>query len=205
MEDFLDGENLEAKERVRAFAQGREKGILTLWGPQPSGKTHLLRGAVALAQKAGKNALYLGAGKNGLPQEQDTLFLALDDIEILTPQDEKSLFLALEEARKGWALLLASRIPPACLPWAPEITSRLSQGLVFRLRAPSEVSKRRILAARAQALGLCLPEGFLDYCLKHTKRDLASLVLLVEKVAEMSLEKGRAPTLALAREVMEEE
>jgi DnaA family protein len=83
------------------------------------------------------------------------------------------------------------------------VTTRLAWGLVYELHVLNEDEKRHAMYARARALGFDLPAEVCGYILHHGRRDLPSLLKLVDLLDRRSLQAQRMITLPLAREVLQ--
>ena len=103
----------------------------------------------------------------------------------------------------GGRLLIASRQPLASLRFdLPDLASRLSWGVRLGLQAPSDEDKREIMERRAKGLHIELPEDVLEYLLRHGRRDMASLLEVVEDLKDAAFAAKRKITLPLARDIL---
>jgi len=183
LDNFVVGANAEALAAVRALAAGeRPEAVVYLWGERGSGRTHLLR-AATLANPG---------------------LVAADDVETLDATAQQALFNAINAARDGQAAVLAAGgAPPAALSLREDLRTRLAWGLVYQLRAPSDIDKAAHLRAEAARRGLRLPEEVLAYLLSHLPRDLASLNAVLDALDRYSLASRRPLTLPLVREALQ--
>jgi len=60
------------------------------------------------------------------------------------------------------------------------------------------------MTTHAAARGFALPADVVDYLLRHARRDLATLIALVDALDRRSLEARRQITVPLARDVLRE-
>lgn len=201
--NFVTGANEELLLALHNAILGEQH--LYLWGPSGSGRTHLLRAAVAESLAAGRPARYLGAPQcaDSLP-ETPALLIALDDAEALAPAAQIALFNAFNRARaSSQTLLLAGSRPPLELAFREDLRTRIGQCLIFEVRPLDDATRRAILAILAERRGLRLADEVADFLLRHGRRDLSSLVTVLDALDRTSLERKRAVTLPLLREMIQ--
>ncbi|HNC80993.1 MAG TPA: DnaA regulatory inactivator Hda [Rhodocyclaceae bacterium] len=178
---------------------------LYLWGDAGSGRSHLLRGVVTAAAQAGRPACYLRAADvvDTLP-EAPALLLAVDDVERLGADAQIALFRACNAARgQRMTLVTSGAVPPRDLPLREDLRTRIGQSLIFEVKALGDDERAAILAAHADARGMRLEADMVQYLLRHAPRDLKSLLRTVDALDAASLERKRAITLPLLRDVLQ--
>ena len=180
LENFVPGSNAELLARLRALAAGElPEAVLYLWGEPGCGRSHLLA----------------AAARPGL--------VVVDDVEQLDDAAQVALFNAINAAREsGGTVLAAGSAPPAQLPLREDLKSRLAWGLVYQVKPLSDAEKALSLHAEAQRRGLKLSDEVVWYLLTHVRRDMRSLIALLEHIDRASLEQRRAVTLPLVRELL---
>jgi DnaA family protein len=94
-------------------------------------------------------------------------------------------------------------VPPARLDLAPELLTRLAWGLVYQLHPLDDAEKAAALAGHAAARGLRLPAEVSAYLLRHVRRDLPTLMGVLDALDRHSLETQRPLTVPLVREVLQ--
>jgi chromosomal replication initiator protein len=100
----------------------------------------------------------------------------------------------------GKQIILTSIVPPEDIPKMGEgLKSRLGCGLVVRLQAPGQETRRRILEAKALAEGIHIPDPVLDYLASHINGNIRQLEGTVIGVIAQSSLMHRAIDLDLAR------
>lgn len=210
-EDFVAGPNAAALEAVRHLLD--EAGAtLFLSGPGGSGKSHLLNAFCHAARERGLGAFYIALGR--LPEEAAAGLEGLRMLDVVCVDDvdraagnpvwERALFRCFNEVRdSGGRLLVASRESLSSLSFGlPDLASRLAWGLRLKLSAPDDESKAAILRQRARSLHIELPEEVQAYVLRKSRRDMASLLAVVEGLKDAAFVAKRKITVPLAREVM---
>ena len=207
LDNFVPGRNGAALQALRDIARGAlGERFVFLWGEPGSGRSHLLRG---LAQAAsGGNGLYLCATPGGSMAEQNRIavddVIAVDNVQDLPAGDQIDLFDLYNRVRAGSGALVASGdVAPAQLALREDLRSRLAWGLAFELHPLSDAEKAAALREHARGRALDLPEDVVAYLLKHSRRDMASLIGILDALDRYSLEQKRPVTLPLMREALQ--
>jgi DnaA family protein len=199
--NFVIGRNLELVETLRGLTAGntRER-FFYLWGESGCGKSHLLQAVAGAARQHGMAAIY-----THVPAEcADSELVALDDADRLDEAAQIELFNVYNRLRDGSGCLLASgTLPPAQLAVRPDLATRLGWGLVFRVHGLSDEEKTAALAAHAELRGFTLPIEVSGYLLRHWRRDLPALMAVLEALDRYSMERRRAVSVPLLRELLE--
>lgn len=178
--------------------------VIYLWGPSGAGKTHLAR---ALASSPG--------GVDAVPLCQTTRLAdarliaphtcyVLDDVHTFADAAQVALFNLINLANQADAparVIATGPTAPRDLALRPELTSRLGSGLVFQLQPLDDTDKADALRAHAQSRGFALREDVANHLLRHSRRDMASLIAMLDALDQYSLETGREITLPLLREL----
>jgi DnaA family protein len=101
-------------------------------------------------------------------------------------------------------LLVAGDVPPAGLAVRDDVRTRLGAGLVLQLRLLSDEEKVEALRNHAAGRGFALSPEMSDYLLRHGRRDLPSLLAVLDALDQYSLQTKRQITLPLLREVLQQ-
>jgi DnaA-homolog protein len=203
LENFIPGKNGEVLAQLRRLAadHGGGERFLYVWGSPGCGRSHLLKGFAAQAP----GAAYVAC-------RADTRFdagleragcVALDDVERLDGEGQVAafdLFNALRE--RGGALLASGSAPPVQLQLREDLVTRLAWGLVYHLHALTDEEKTRALAERAASRGFQLPHEVAAFLLKRVRRDLPTLLAMLDALDRYSLETKRPVTVPLVRELL---
>jgi len=210
-DEFVAGPNEIALAAVRQLLD-ETGGSLFLSGPEGSGKSHLLNALCHAARENGLAAFYIALKR--LPEEaaasleglQVLDLVCVDDLDAVAgnPVWENALFACFNEVRAAHGRLLVSSSQSLaslelCLP---DLASRLAWGVRQNLRLPDDDGKLQILQQRARALRIDLPEDVQNYLLKHSKRDMSSLLLALERLKDAAFVSKRKITVPLAREIL---
>jgi DnaA family protein len=205
--NFAPGRNAEPLAALSQWVEGRlPQPSLYLWGVPGSGKTHLLAAAIHAVRARG--------ARGALVPAEDTLtdatvgtagrFLAIDDVDRLDAGGQAALFsLLIREPAERAHLLLSGANAPAALPVREDVRTRIAAGLVLQVEALSDQAKVLALRAHARDRGFDLPEDAAQYLLRHVRRDLPSLMAVLDAADQYSLQLKRPVTSALLRELLQ--
>lgn len=204
LDNFIAGANAELVARLRALAQPKAFDAVYLWGPPGSGRTHLLRATLAAAEAAGRRVV-LVAGEEAdaeLPCPPGGL-LIVDDVDRLDDAAQVALFRAFNSARlAGLALLIAGPAAPLELKLREDLRTRIGQALVYQVQPLSDEEKAATLHSQASQRGLRVEDEVIGYMLRHTARDLPSLMAVLDELDRASLERKRPVTVPLLKEML---
>jgi len=201
-DNFVVGDNAEVVARLQAIGQAGAADLLYLFGPPGSGRSHLLE---ATRRGAARPTLQLPASAAGNFSVEAGTLLLIDDIEQLDQAAQIALFRCFNAARRDHlALALAGSEAPLRLPLREDLRSRVGATLMFEIKPLSDADKARTLFEQAQARGMKVEAELVDYLLRHGRRDLPSLLALLDALDAVSLERKRPVTLPLLRELMQD-
>ena len=211
-ENFHAAGNEEALGALADWAAGTGPWCVLLWGGAGVGKSHLLQAAVRAAAERGAQAMYVplaearAYGVEALEGLDELAVLALDDVEVLAGQRpwEDALFTLYNRMQAaGRRLLVSAAAPPRELPFTlPDLRSRLTAALVYRLQPLSDDARRAALVAAAAARGIGMPESVASYLLRRLPRDWPALQAALQRLDSASLSEGRSLTIPFVREVL---
>ncbi len=195
--NFVAGANRELVHRLRAVAAGQAgERVIYLWGDSGSGKQHLLN---ALAHAAARPVVR--AGTETVPEEAREMIVTLSRVHLLDAGQQVRLFNLINNLDRA-VLVATGPCAPAQLAVREDLATRLGSGLVYQVHALSDAAKREALAAHAQARGFALSEEIAAYLLRHARRDMPSLIAILDSIDRYSLETGRPVTLPLLKDAL---
>ncbi len=196
---------------------------LFLYGGVGLGKTHLMQ-AVGHTIKGHQKEVRLAYVSseaftneviNSLRYDRMTSFhdkyrnvdvLLMDDIEFIagkerTMEEFFHTFNTLYEAQKQ--VVFTSDQPPKDIPGLEErLRSRFAWGLTADLQAPDTETKRAILAKKAEAQGMKLPEAVEEFIALHIKSSIRDLEGALTRLIAYSSLTGAEITLGMAQQVL---
>lgn len=204
LENFVAGANAELLARLRALAQPKAYDTVYLWGELGSGRSHLLRATRNAAEAAGRRVVFVAGEEAGaeLPCPPGGL-LIVDDVERLGGAAQIALFRAFNTARlAGLALLMSGPAAPLALELREDLRTRIGQALVYQVRPLGDEEKAATLQRQASQRGLRVEDEVIGYMLRHTARDLSSLMAVLDELDRASLERKRPVTVPLLKEML---
>lgn len=205
LDNFIVGENDELLSRLRLLAAPGCFDALYLWGGKGCGKSHLLSAAASFALH--KRPVLLLAGcrltKTDFHAPPGGL-LIVDDVDALDADSQIALFRIFNTARLiGLGLLLAGHRPPAKLKLREDLRTRIGQTLIYEVRTLNDEQKAAALRRHAIERGLKVDDNLVRYLLAHGRRDLPSLMAVLDHLDRATLERQRPATLPLLKEALQ--
>jgi DnaA family protein len=193
--NFVAGQNIEALAAIGSIVEpspGFPAKIVYLWGAPGCGKSHLLSACKGLG---------LAPLESAGPTPVEHRY-AVDNVQQLSEDAQQRLFDLINRQHAGAGALIASgNVAPRDLALRRDLASRLGSGLVFQLHPLTDSEKAAALHAHAKSRGFMLREPVVGYLLRHSRRDMASLIQLLNALDQYSLETGREITLPLLKEM----
>ncbi|OGS92136.1 MAG: DnaA regulatory inactivator Hda [Gallionellales bacterium GWA2_60_18] len=197
--NFVAGRNLELLAAMSRALAGDGERCFYLWGESGGGKSHLLQACVSAALAEERCAVY---ARGQVPPMVEVV--ALDDVELLDDAAQVELFNLYNAMREGGGMLLVSgKASPLHLDLRDDLRTRLGWGLVYQVHGLSDAEKAQALAQHAQSRGFVLPPEVTQYLLRHGRRDLPSLMAVLDALDERSLRLHRAPSVPLLKEILQ--
>jgi DnaA family protein len=205
LDNFIVGENDELLSRMRLLAEPGCFDALYLWGGPGCGKSHLLGASASLALRR-RPVLLL----SGYPlvktdfQAPPGGLLIVDDVDALDDDAQIALFRIFNTARLiGLGLLLAGHEPPAKLKLREDLRTRIGQTLIYEVKTLNDEQKAAALRRHALERGLKVDDSLVRYLLAHGRRDLPSLMAVLDHLDRATLERQRPATLPLLKEALQ--
>lgn len=178
---FIPGQNAEAIASLQAVLAGTaHTRFIYVWGATGSGKTHLLLAAQALGAHIA------------------------DDVDTLDEASQILLFDTYNQIKaEGGVLVTAGRHAPGQMGIRADLATRLAWGLVYQLQPLSDEEKIQALHAHAHERGMKLPQEVITYCLRHVRRDLTTLMTVLEALDNWSLTSKKPVTVPMLRKILQ--
>ena len=199
LDNFVPGRNVELLSALRhALAGDARERSFYLWGDSGSGKSHLLEAAMRQARANGLVATYARAA---VPDAAAAV--AVDEVEALDDAGQVALFELYNRQREsGGILLVSGNAAPAHLEVRDDLRTRLGWGLVYQVHPLNDAEKAQALEQHAQARGFELPREVVQYLLRHGRRDLPSLLAVLDALDAHCLRLKRSPSVPLLKEIL---
>jgi DnaA family protein len=204
LENFVAGANAELLSRLATLTERGCFDAIYVWGPAGCGKSHLLA-ATAAAATDHRPATLIHGGEAGVDiAVVPGALLLVDDVAALSDVAQVALFRTFNAARlAGLALLLSGPEPPSRLNLREDLRTRIGQTLVFEVKPLSDEEKASALQRHAMMRGMRVDDALVRYLLSRGRRDLPSLMAVLDSLDRVSLEQQRPATLPLLKEVMQ--
>ena len=201
---FLGTENAE----LVYVLQHKHDPFIYVWGEEGAGKSHLLRAWVAQALDAGKKAVYIDAAATPLTEAAfEAEYLAIDQIEKLGNEEQALLFAVFNRFRnsgKGF-LLLSSEHTPQQLVIREDLRTRMAYCLVYEVKPLTDQEKIDALVSMAAARQVIIDPEIFEYLLNHWRRDMDSLMQMLDTLDNYAVTMGKRITLPLLRQLLKQQ
>ena len=199
-EDFLRGpSNAAALTLVESWPDWPDR-IMTLIGPQGSGKSHL---AAIWAEVSGARVLAAKLlSEIDPPAALTTGALVVEDLEA-NGLDERALFHLINLAREqgAYVLLTARTLPAGFALTIRDLQSRLRVLPGVTLAAPDDALLRQLIGKLAADRQLSIDESVANYLANRIERSFSATHLAVARLDEEAMRQHRPVTRALAAEL----
>lgn len=179
--NFMPGHNAEALSSIQGLLDGSsEAAFIYLWGPSGSGKSHLLNAAKNLG-----------------------VHIA-DDVHRLDNEAQITLFNTYNQLKaSGGALIAAGLHAPTQMDLRDDLATRLAWGLVYQLHPLTDSEKAEALKHHAAERGMKLPDEVIAYCLRYLRRDLLTLMAVLDALDEWSLIEKKPVTVPMLKKLLQ--
>ncbi len=207
-DNFSTASNHELVTRLRELEGALAAGPVAdrtfyVWGEAGSGRSHLLH---ALVHEANGRARFLSpqSALNAFGFDPRVTLYAVDDCDRLSAAQQIALFNLFNEvhAMPASALVVTGNDAPIALDVREDLRTRLGWGLVFHLQQLADDAKAAVFKHVAHERGIVLADDVPAYLLTHYRRDMPSLMALFDDIDRFSLEKKKAVTTKLIRDLL---
>lgn len=187
LDNFIAGRNAEALHSLQMILSGNaDVHFIYLWGAQGSGKSHLLQACKRLADE-----------KN-LPLQ------IADDVDTLDEEAQIALFNHFNQLRASGGMLITSgNAAPTQMGLRDDLATRLAWGLVYQLHPLTDEEKAQALKTHAKERGMKLPDEVVDYCLRYLRRDLPTLMAVLDALDVWSLTEKKPVTMPMLKKLLQ--
>lgn len=203
LDNFIAGDNDELLSRLRTLATPGCFDMIYLWGQTGSGRSHLLAATASLALRR-RPALLLSRAEAAAFVASPGGLLIVDDVDLLDEVAQIALFRIFNTAHMiGLGLLIAGDQPPLQLQLREDLRTRIGQALIYEVRTLDDEHKAAALRRHALERGLKVEDSLVRYLLTHGRRDLPSLMAVLDHLDRATLERQRPATLPLLKEALQ--
>jgi DnaA family protein len=178
-DNFIPGNNNECLDALNKFIRTDSRQFIYLWGEIGCGKSHLAEAILS----------------NNID--------VIEDIELKNNSDQIKIFnLYNEHKASQQKLLVTGSNSPNNMGLRKDLASRLNWGLVYQIKPLSDDEKKEALKKHASEHGFQLKKEVIDYCLNNLKRDLHTLMSILNSLDEWSLKTKRPITIPLLKDIL---
>jgi len=187
LDNFIAGSNQEALHNLNMAIEGaNEARFIYLWGAPGSGKSHLLQACHDLALA------------RNLPLS------VVDNVNTLDEEAQIELFNYFNQLRaSGGFLITSGNAAPTQMGLRDDLATRLAWGLVYQLHPLSDEEKAKALKTHAKERGMKLPDEVVEYCLRYLRRDLPTLMAVLNALDKWSLTEKKPVTVPLLKKLLQ--
>ena len=211
-DSFFLGENKDLLYFLNTMIKTRSNNSIYIWGPQGTGKTHLLQAACKQANEMDWHVTYIpleqyrdfsidildGLGKLDL--------VCIDDLEFIIDNIEwqQRVTLLFNEIRDNKnSIIISSKISPNNIKIdLDDLKSRLVWGHVFKIKAADDELKIKILKKEANERSFNLNDDVVEFLIRRSNRDLTSLIEILDEIDRSSLAAKRKITVPFVKELI---
>lgn len=211
--NFYPGRNAEIMTELKRTVSGEGERMIYLCGSRGQGRSHLLQAACHEAHQQHLTSVYLPLG-NLLNFSPDMLtgleslsLICIDDLQVIAGQLawEEAIFHLYNRIRDAGSRLIvaANDLPQQIGLQLPDLTSRLSWGIIYQLHALTDDEKLAALTMRAEHRGMTLAEETAKYILNHCPRHMGTLLAALDALDNASLAAQRRLTIPFVKEILQ--
>lgn len=214
LQDYVAGANGEVVDYLRGVAKG-EQGAA--WGcylaGQPGlGKTHLLVATAEAAINSGRRAMYLdlecllATSQQALLELEFYQLLCIDNLDAIQRDYgwQQGLFDLINRVlESGHQIVFAATAVPKLLQFElADLVSRLEWGVLFKLRPLSDEDLVQAILGKCASKGLQISAEAATFVVRHQRRDMQSLVAVLDKLDQLSLQSQRRLTIPFIKDAL---
>jgi DnaA-homolog protein len=180
LDNFIVGRNAEALVSLKAVIAGSQAKFIYLWGESGSGKSHLLSACKAIGMRVA------------------------DDVNLLNNDAQITLFNQYNQLKEAGEIMVTAGLhAPTQMHLRDDLATRLAWGLVYQLHPLNDDEKTSALKQHAAERGMKLPDEVTDYCLRYLRRDLPTLMAVLDALDEWSLTEKKPVTVPMLKKLLQ--
>ena len=127
-----------------------------------------------------------------------------DDVHLLNNDAQIALFNTYNQQKEAAGLLITAGLhSPTQMGLRDDLATRLAWGLVYQLHPLNDDEKASALKNHALERGMKLPDEVTDYCLRYLRRDLPSLMAVLDALDEWSLIEKKPVTVPMLKKLLQ--
>jgi DnaA family protein len=128
----------------------------------------------------------------------------VDDVNTLDDEAQIALFNDFNQLRASGGMLITSgNAAPTQMGLRDDLATRLAWGLVYQLHPLTDEEKAQALKTHAKERGIKLPDEVVDYCLRYLRRDLPTLMAVLDALDVWSLTEKKPVTVPMLKKLLQ--
>jgi DnaA-homolog protein len=197
LDNFMVGRNAEALASLKAALNNQaQSNFIYLWGEKGAGKSHLI--------SALKQTLSKSSACEPISMRPAEACFFLDDVHLLDNEAQINLFNTYNQLKETGGTLISTGLhAPTQMGLRDDLATRLAWGLVYQLHPLNDDEKASALKQHATERGMKLPNEVTDYCLRYLRRDLPSLMAILDALDEWSLTEKKPVTVPMLKKLLQ--
>ncbi len=212
-ETFYVDANSALVSQLQAIARGeQQEPQIFIWGASNTGKTHLLQAVCHLASQHQQRSIYIPLAK--LPLHDPEIIqgfesmdiVCIDDVHLLANNEpwEQALFNFINQARAQEATIVISsqQNPAENIFTLSDLNSRTVWGPVYKLYELLDYELEPALLQHAKSRGIKLSDEVRKYIFIHCRRDIPTLVGILDALDHASLQEKRKITVPFLKKIL---
>ncbi|MFM2486402.1 DnaA inactivator Hda [Celerinatantimonas yamalensis] len=211
---FYAGENSQLLSALRNLALDQGERMIYIWGAPDSGRSHLLHASCAEMNSSESATAYLPLDMHAMMAPayleglESMALVCLDNIDAVAgDKDWETAIFDFYNRRKELSdatrLIVTANAPANQLDWVlPDLASRLSWGVTYRLVELSDAQKLSALQLRAELRGLRMPLEVARFLIKRISRDMPTLLTTLDQLDKASITEQRKLTIPFVKETL---
>ena len=143
-----------------------------------------------------------------LAEQNEIELHTVDDVHLLDEHAQNALFnlynqLRNDTAKRHEALIVSGSAAPLQMALREDLATRLAWGLVYQIHPLSDEEKALALKTHAAERGIKLQDDVVAYCLRYLRRDLPTLMTILDALDQWSLVTKKPVTVSMLRELLQ--
>lgn len=212
-DSFIAGENLQVVQHLQQWLHAAEPFLTYVSGESGSGKSHLHYALCSDCADRQLSVAYISFNDLGqlhpdvLMDLEQLNLICLDDVHLLAGKSDwqRAMFDLINRVKErgGSKLLVSALQGPGQLPVElADLRSRLSWGLSFHLKPLNDELRAEALIVRAHRRGMLMSQDVARFLMNHCHRDMPTLLTVLDKLDNSSLEAQRRLTIPFVKKVL---
>ena len=199
LDSFIIGRNGEAINSLKQVITGGQPRFIYFWGESGAGKSHLLSACKEISMRVSRMNNQLQ-----LVYSAGTTLAVADDVHLLDNDAQIALFNTYNQQKETAGLLITAGLhSPTQMGLRDDLATRLAWGLVYQLHPLNDDEKANALKNHALERGMKLPDEVTDYCLRYLRRDLPTLMAVLDALDEWSLTEKKPVTVPMLKKLLQ--